>query len=134
MAFLTREQLLAAQNRPTVTVSAPEIGGDLRVRIPSAAAVERIKDLGKKVDAGEASESDAARFLLSEALVDEGGTPLFPSPEDAAAIHEAIPPEVLARVSRAFLGSLRRLEKPGEAAPKPETPEEGKGEPSSSGT
>lgn len=84
MTLLTKEQILAADDRRFETVEVPEWGGAIRLAEMSAKQREDFYSLFPKVAAGDSALSRCA-YLVATCAVDESGAPLF-SQEDVAAL------------------------------------------------
>lgn len=84
--MLTRDQIIAADDLPTEVFSVPEWGGDVLLRALSGAQREEIEIRSHKAKtSGDALGWKGLKALvLSYAIVDEGGKPLFPKPQDVA--------------------------------------------------
>lgn len=86
MAFLTKEQILAAHDIVTETVNVPEWGGEVRVRGLSAAERDQFEDRIVKRE-GKRSRvilTDIRARLTAICMVDEAGGRLFSEAEVAA--------------------------------------------------
>jgi len=78
MGYLTREQILGAQDRKVIELEVPEWGGTLRLRSMSGAAAEEYV----KAVAESKSDFEPLLLLISSSVIDENGDLMFPSPED----------------------------------------------------
>ena len=95
MAMLTKEQILAAEDRRQESVEVPEWGGTVIVRTMSALQRDRwqLALMRNREDPGSVSPS---AMLVASCLVNEAGEPLF-TPADVAAL-EAKSGAALSRV------------------------------------
>jgi hypothetical protein len=101
VSFLTKEQILAAQNRRTTDVEIPELGGTLRVRAPSAAWNFRAKAMKKRLEKGEEVELELMAEMLEAACVDQKNKPIFDR-EGAKAALDAMDIETINKIVSAF--------------------------------
>lgn len=79
MALLTREDILKAEDLPTVDVEVPEWGGTVRLKALTAAARDRfeastVETRGNKV---KQNLTNLRARLVSLCIVDESGNPMF---------------------------------------------------------
>jgi hypothetical protein len=97
MNFLTREQIVAAQDRKFLELDVPEWGG--RVRLASFTADEALRQeaLVKKRAAGDDTINPVTE-MLSASIVDANDKPLFTA-EDMAALGKKSP-NVLVRLMK----------------------------------
>ena len=90
MPTLTKDQILSLEDRPTLTVSVPEWGGDVVIRKLSARQKAIMESYWKFDDAGkfipESGHGDRAR-LVALSCINEDGTLMF-SVADAIALDE----------------------------------------------
>lgn len=105
--MLTKEQILAADDRASEIVEVPEWGGSVRVSAMSGAQRDRF-EMSLLVD-GKPSIENAHAKLVASSVVDDSGNPLF-SPSDI---------EALGRKSAAALNRIvavaRRINRLGES-------------------
>lgn len=83
MAFLSREQILSADDRKTVTVAVPEWGGDVLVRSLTGAERDKFEESLQTVR-GNKTKRNLKNFrarLVSLCLVNEQGELLFSPPD-----------------------------------------------------
>jgi hypothetical protein len=87
MAFLTRDQILEADDRKYDTVACPEWGGDVRVRSISGAQRDSYEQSIMQTNGTDRKLNlrNARAKLIVLCAVDEDGRPLFTS-EDLAAL------------------------------------------------
>jgi hypothetical protein len=103
MSALTYEQILQAKKR-TVRVAAPELGGDIIMRAPSAGASMRFRSLAKRRENGEDVETDLMVEMIYSGVVDEAGNQLCADYDAARKLLEAIESETLQTMVRAYHG------------------------------
>lgn len=82
--LLTREQIDAATDAKIITVSVPELGGDVCIRLMSVG--DRDSYEIKLLEADGKAIPDFRSELLSRTLCDAKGNLLYPGPEGVAAI------------------------------------------------
>lgn len=107
--MLTREQLLAADDRKTEDMQVDEWGGVVRIAVMSGAA----RDALQNTLLGNTSTSFFEASLLVATLVDDSGAAVFTS-DDIAALQEKST-DVVARVASAAM-VLNKLGNAGTAA------------------
>ena len=76
MSFLTREAIIAAQDRKFVEVDVPEWGGTVRLRSLDAEQALHQETVIAKRQKGDAKANPLAS-MLSASIVDGAGAPLF---------------------------------------------------------
>lgn len=87
MAVLTKDAILTAQDFQVERVNVPEWGGEVCLRPLSCREVERFQDelTERRRDDGRFELTDLRASLLSKAICDESGVPLFTA-EDVEAL------------------------------------------------
>jgi hypothetical protein len=120
MSLLTKEQILAAVDKPTQDVGVPEWGGDVRIRTMSAS--ERDKWEGETYGEGKVNTVDFRARFVALCIVDEKGDRMF-TDADVAQLGE----KSAAALQRVFNAAqtlnaltnkdVAELEKNSEAAP-----------------
>ncbi len=131
--LLTKEQILAADDLKTDTVSVPEWGGDVRVR--EATSAERLayeqslyksRVVGKNVEVDENYNNAQARFVVL-CVIDEKGQRIF-TDKDAEALGKKSATavgrcyKVIRKLSGMDIAASEELEKNSESAPKDSSP------------
>lgn len=96
MSFLTREQILAAQDRRFADVDVPEWGGKVRISSLTATQAQLFHALNVRRQAGE--NVDALGFMVAASVVDADGNALFSSEKDLPALGKK-GPEAIARIA-----------------------------------
>lgn len=90
MPTLTKEQILSQEDRPTMTVSVPEWGGDVKIRKLSARQKAIMESYWKFDDNGkflpESGQGDRAR-LVALSCINEDGSQMF-SVADAVSLDD----------------------------------------------
>lgn len=81
MSLLTKDQILAANDKPTKDVPVPEWGGDVRVRTMSAS--ERDQWENETYGSGKVNTVDFRARFVALCLVDEAGVRVFTDEEVA---------------------------------------------------
>ncbi len=80
MPYLTKQQILEAQDRKTVDVEVPEWGGTVRVKTMTGVQRDQYETLFTSIRNGEVSGSIRAT-LAAATIVDEEGNQLFTKDE-----------------------------------------------------
>lgn len=112
---ITKEQILGATDRKIRTISVPEWGGDVNVRVLPGPELDQLQGvlLALKVADGQ-NPARASAEILCRALVDDDGKQLF-SPAEVGALHGKNP-AVLQRVAAEAMEWNGLTEKAAEAA------------------
>lgn len=84
MAFLTKQQILAANDKKYAEVSVPEWGGTVRIASMSAAQRDKYEMLYLKARSGGSDGSSLRSFLVAMCIVDEAGVPVFSAADVSA--------------------------------------------------
>ena len=85
MSLLTKDQILAANDKPTQDIAVPEWGGDVRIRTMSAS--ERDKWESETYGSGTVNTVDFRARFVALCIVDDQGARMF-SDEDVAKLGE----------------------------------------------
>ncbi|MBN3852812.1 hypothetical protein G3N59_05405 [Paraburkholderia sp. Ac-20340] len=116
--MLTRDQILAAQDRESEVINVQEWGGEVRVAVLSGAGREKVQ-----AAAGKLSTVQFGALLLALTLIDEAGAPLFGEDDIAALANKNVDVisrvlDVAIRVNKLTVSDVEEAEKNSEAAPK----------------
>lgn len=88
MALLTRDQILGADDIKTEVVKVPEWGGDVTVKMMTAAERDAFEEsvVTKKGDKVEQNLENFRAKLCAKTMVNANGNLMFPNPEDVKAL------------------------------------------------